>query len=234
MSGEPSHRPPPLPWGCLKGCRRESRSRLALGIMPGPCRAGRSGARSQSCPSARREAPLQSLQGEDLQPPGAGRSQRKSGASLPKDAACGTRGGLASGRPGSSRLKKALQGAAAGAGEGQGSEGAVGIRNTPLLPAQAQSRCWDPGPGEGSLLHCVIHELGLLRACLAAPPGGLMSPVKMAIIHGACLLCGPVYCSFQHPCDPLPGQSPVIPPYFTVAQGGHGVSGGRFEPYMPK
>ena len=134
VSGEPSHRPPPLPWGCLEGCRQESRSRLALGIMPGPCRAGRSGARSQSCPSARGEAPLQSLQGEDLQPPGAGRLQRKSGAALPKDAACSTRGGLASGWARLLQAKKALQGAAVGAGEGQGSEGAVEIRNTPSSP----------------------------------------------------------------------------------------------------
>ena len=38
------------------------------------------------------------------------------------------------GGPGCSRLKKALQGAAVGAGEGQGSEGAVEIRNTPSSP----------------------------------------------------------------------------------------------------
>lgn len=173
MSGEPSHRPPPPPWGYLEGCRQESRSCLALGIVPGPCRVGRSGARSQSCPSARREAPLQSLQGGDLQPPGAGRLQRKSGAALPKDAACSTGGGLASGwarllgGPGSSRLIiQPLQGAAVGAGEGQGSEGAVEIRNTPSPATHAQSWCW-----EGSLLHCVIRELGLLRTRRAAPRG---------------------------------------------------------------
>ena len=174
MSGEPSHRPPPPPWGYLEGCRQESRSCLALGIVPGPCRVGRSGARSQSCPSARREAPLQSLQGGDLQPPGAGRLQRKSGAALPKDAACSTRGGLASGwarllgGPGSPRLIiQPLQGAAVGGGQ------RVLLRSEtrPLPATRTQSWCWDPGPGEGSLLPCVVRELGLLRTCRATPQG---------------------------------------------------------------
>lgn len=148
VSGEPSHRPPPLPWGCLKGCRRESRSRLALGIMPGPCRAGRSGARSQSCPSARREAPLQSLQGEDVQPPGAGRSQRKSGASLPKDAACGTRGGLASGRPGSSRLKKPSKGQLRGRVRGRGQRELL-RSETPSSPSTGTEPVLGPRPWGG-------------------------------------------------------------------------------------
>lgn len=97
----------------------------------------------------------------------------KKRCALPKDAACSTGGGLASGwarllgGPGSSRLIiQPLQGAAVGAGEGQGSEGAVEIRNTPSPATHAQSWCW-----EGSLLHCVIRELGLLRTRRAAPRG---------------------------------------------------------------
>ena len=87
------------------------------------------------------------------------------------------------GGPGSSRLKKPSKGQLWGRVRGRGQRELLRSETPPLLPTQAQSRFWDPGPGEGLLLHCVIHELGLLRACLAAPPGGLMSPVKMAMIH---------------------------------------------------
>lgn len=45
---------------------------------------------------------------------------------------------------------------------------------------------------------------------------------------------GPCTAGFSTPSDPRPGQSPVIPPYFTVARGGHGVSGGRSEPCLSK
>lgn len=178
VSGEPSHRPPPPPWGYLEGCRQESRSCLALGIVPGPCRVGRSGARSQSCPSARREAPLQSLQGGDLQPPGAGRLQRKSGAALPKDAACSTRGGLASGwarllgGPGSPRLIiQPLQGAAVGAGEGQGSEGAVEIRNTPSPRNTHTELVLGPRPWGGLITALCCPRAWAAQDLPSSPPG---------------------------------------------------------------
>ena len=145
--GSPATSPCPPP-GCLEGCRQESRSRLALGIVPGPCREGRSGARSQSCPSARREAPLQSLRGGDLQPPGAGSLQRKSLVlHFQRMLPAAPEVGRLQAPPGSKHPSKGqLWGRVRGRGQR-----VLSRSETPRLPAtHTQSWCWAPGPEEGS------------------------------------------------------------------------------------
>ena len=96
--------------------------------------------------------------------PGAGSSQRKSLVlHFQRMLPAAPEGSRLQGGPGSSRLKTPLQGAAVGAGEGQGPEGAVEIRNTPSSRSTHAELVLGPRPWGGLLL--------LLRTFLAAPPG---------------------------------------------------------------
>ena len=152
------------------------------------------------------------------------------------------------GRPGSSRLRKALQGEGMGVGEGEGLKDAVGTRNTPSPPnihrpgagTQTLRRVLSTGPGQLLLLIRTASRLyGAWAAqdfssCRGGKGRGLISPVTMATIHRARLLCGPVYPSLQPPQQP-PGASSCYSPHFTVAQRGqeptqgHGVSSGTVQ-----
>lgn len=102
----------------------------------------------------------------------------KKRCALPKDAACSTGGGLASGwaqllgGPGSSRLIiQPLQGAAVGAGEGQGSEGAVEIRNTPSPRNTRTELALGPRPWGGLIAALCYPRAWAAQDSPSSPPG---------------------------------------------------------------
>lgn len=224
MSGEPSHCPPPPPWGYLEGWQvGQSRSCLALGIVPGPCRVGRRVGRGVSpapVPGGRR---LCSPCREEFYSPQDGevtekkRCRTSEGCCLQHWRWAGFWVGLARWARLPRLLAQPLQGSQRG--EGAGSEGAVEYQKH-ALPQHTHRA----GAGRGSLLHCVIRELGLPGLAEQAPRGSDVTsrdghhPLSMAPLWAR------VPAAFSTPSDPRPGQSPVIPLYFTVAQGsGHGV-----------
>lgn len=168
VSGEPSHLPLPHPGDAWKDAGKRAAVPWLWASCPGPAERGGVGRGVSPAP-----APLQSLRGGDLQPPGAGSLQRKSLVlHFQRMLPAAPEVGRLLGGPSSSRLKKPLQGAAVGAGEGQGPEGAVKIRNTPSPRNTHAELVLGPRPWGGLLLlHGVIHELGLLRTFLAAAPG---------------------------------------------------------------
>lgn len=229
VSGEPS----PAGWpGRMRARKLQS---PALGILSGP----QTGAVPYRARRRARESALPELPGSaSAVPVGRRFTATRSWGGYRGKAWCSTLPAVPAvgqllGRPGSSRLRKALQGEGMGVGEGEGLKDAVGIRNTPSPPnihracagTQTLRKVLSTGPGQLLLL---IHTASRLyrawaaqdfSSCRGGKGWGMISPVTMGTVHRSHLLCGPVYPSLQRPQQP-PGASSCYSPHFTVAQQG--------------
>lgn len=226
VSGEPS----PAGWpGRMRARKLQS---PALGILSGP----QTGAVPYRARRRARESALPELPGSaSAVPVGRRFTATRSWGGYRGKAWCSTLPAVPAvgqllGRPGSSRLRKALQGEGMGVGEGEGLKDAVGIRNTPSPPnihraCAGTQTLRSTGPGQLLLL---IHTASRLyrawaaqdfSSCRGGKGWGMISPVTMGTVHRSHLLCGPVYPSLQRPQQP-PGASSCYSPHFTVAQQG--------------